>query len=84
MNTINDYFVLNAIENIYQSAKDSELKIDVLQTFENMPFLMDFFSLNEVQTVLYCTIFVNYYEDERNQNSMWNYFNLQKIDSLKF
>lgn len=83
MENINKFIVLDAIENVYKQAENSQLKLQILKTFDDLPFLMDFFSLNEIQTVLYCVIFVGNYNDERFSSS-WEYLKLTKIDSLRY
>lgn len=83
MENINKFVVLDAIENVYKQAENSQLKIQILKTFDDLPFLMDFFSLNEIQTVLYCVLFVGNYND-KNFSSSWEYLKLTKIDNLRY
>jgi hypothetical protein len=54
MKNAENFKVLDSIQKIYEKSKDSELKIEILHTFEDLPFLMDFFNLQEIETVLYC------------------------------
>lgn len=60
MKNTKDFKVLDSIQKIYENSKDSELKLELLQNFKELPFLMDFFSLKEVETILYCVFFVGY------------------------
>ena len=51
MKNAENFKVLDSIQKIYEKSKDSELKIEILHTFEDLPFLMDFFNLQEIETV---------------------------------
>lgn len=85
MKNTKDFKVLDSIQKIYENSKDSELKLEVLQNFKELPFLMDFFSLKEVETILYCVFFVGYINgNRRNRQSIWEYLNLNNLDVLKF
>ena len=85
MKNAENFKVLDSIQKIYEKSKDSELKIEILHTFEDLPFLMDFFNLQEIETVLYCIFFVDYVEgSRRRRDTIWEHLNLKNLDVLKF